>query len=106
QARAYGARRWQLAGLALREARVGIMAAVIAAAGSAMSEVGAVVLVGGNIQGVDQTLASAALQEVEAAHFANGIAISLLLMGLILFVLGLLPLLQQFGAARRMGVSS
>jgi len=106
QARAYGARRWQLALLALREARVGIMAAVIAAVGSAMSEVGAIVLVGGNILGLDQTLASAALQEVEAGHFANGIAISILLMGLILVVLGLLTLLQQFGAARRMGASS
>src|SRR5262249_31537915 len=64
QARAYGARRWQLAGLALREARVGILAAIIVAVGSALSEVGAVVLVGGNIEGYTQTLASAALAEV------------------------------------------
>ena len=106
QARAYGAGRIQLAGLALREARIGIMAAVIAAVGSAMSEVGAVVLVGGNILGLDQTLASAALSEVEAGHFANGIAISILLMGLILVLIGLLTLLQQVGAARRMGASS
>ncbi len=106
QARAYGARRRQLATLALREARVGILAATIAAVGSAMSEVGAVVLVGGNIEGLDQTLASAALEQVDAGHFAEGMAIGILLLGLILIVAAALTVLQQFGAARRMGTSS
>jgi len=106
QARAYGASRVQLGGLALREAWIGILAAVIAAAGSALSEVGAVVLVGGNIEGVDQTLASAALAKVDAGHFAEGLAIGILLLGLILVVMGLLTAMQQFGAARRMGASS
>src|SRR6185312_13054891 len=49
QARAFGASRAQVAALALREARVGVLAATIAAMGSAFAEVGAVVLVGGNI---------------------------------------------------------
>ncbi|HEX4471043.1 MAG TPA: ABC transporter permease [Nocardioides sp.] len=106
QARAYGASRLQLAGLALREARIGIMAATIAAIGSALSEVGAVVLVGGNILGVDQTLASAALEAVDGGHFAIGIAIGILLLGLVLIITALLTVLQQLGAARRMGASS
>lgn len=106
QARAYGASRLQLAGLALREARIGILAATIAAVGSALSEVGAVVLVGGNILGLDQTLASAALEAVNAGHFGLGVAISILLLGLVLIVTALLTVLQQFGAARRMGGSS
>ena len=59
-----GAGRWQLGLLALREARIGVLAAVIAALGAALSEVGAVVIVGGNIQNYDQTLASAVLQQV------------------------------------------
>jgi tungstate transport system permease protein len=106
QARAFGAGRLQVGGLAMREAWVGILAAVIAAVGSALSEVGAVVLVGGNIEGADQTLASAALAKVDAGHFAEGLAIGILLLGLILVVMGLLTALQQFGAARRMGASS
>jgi tungstate transport system permease protein len=106
QARAYGAGRLQLAGLALREARIGILAAIIACVGSALSEVGAVVLVGGNIEGVDQTLASAALERVDAGQFVEGLAIGILLLGLILVVMGLLTVLQQFGAARRTGASS
>ena len=72
QARAFGAGRVQVSLLALREARIGIMAALIAAIGSGLSEVGAVVLVGGNIEGLDQTLASAALQKVDAGQFADG----------------------------------
>src|SRR3954466_5302908 len=66
QARAFGASRAQVAVLALREARIGVLAATIAALGSAFAEVGAVVLVGGNIEDETQTLASAALVRVSA----------------------------------------
>jgi tungstate transport system permease protein len=106
QARAYGASRLQLAALATREARIGILAATIAAVGSALSEVGAVVLVGGNILGLDQTLASAALEQVGAGNFSLGVATGILLLGLILIVTALLTVLQQLGAARRMGSAS
>jgi len=98
QARALDANVAQVWLLALREARVGILAAGITAVGSALSEVGAVVLVGGNIQGVDQTLASAALQQVEAGHFAEGLAIGIILLGLILVVIAAMTVIQQFGA--------
>lgn len=106
QARAYGAGRLQIWALAVREAQIGIMAAVIAAVGSGLSEVGAVVLVGGNVVGEDQTLASAALQQVEAGHFAEGLAIGILLLGLILIVVAVLTVLQSAGAARRVGGAS
>src|SRR5262249_9768184 len=86
QAPAFGASWVRGCALALREARVGIFAATIAAVGSALSEVGAVVLVGGNIEGVDQTLASAALQKVDAGHFAEGVAIGVILLGLIILI--------------------
>lgn len=106
QARAFGAGRLQVAALAMREAWVGVMAAVITAVGSGLSEVGAVVLVGGNIEGLDQTLASAALQQVNAAHFATGLAICILLLGLILVITAVLTLLQSAGSVRRLGRSS
>lgn len=95
QARALTASTPQVWGLALREARVGVLAAVIAAAGSALSEVGAVVLVGGNIEGVDQTLASAALQKVDAGQFSNGLAIGIILLALIGAVAAALTVLQH-----------
>lgn len=95
QARAFGAATPQIWALALREARIGVLTATIAAVGSALSEVGAVVLVGGNIQGDDQTLASATLQEVQSAHYANAMAIGIILTGLILIITAALTLAQQ-----------
>jgi tungstate transport system permease protein len=95
QARAFDANVVQLWWLALREARIGVFTAAIAAVGSALSEVGAVVLVGGNIQGDDQTLASAALQQVNAGHYADGMAIAIVLLGMILIVTAALTVAQQ-----------
>jgi tungstate transport system permease protein len=96
QARVLGAGRWQLSGLALREAKIGVMAAAIAALGSTLAEVGAVVMVGGNIQNYDQTLASAVLQQVnDYADYPYGVAISIVLLGLIVMLIAILTLLQQ-----------
>ncbi|WGL52161.1 ABC transporter permease [Nocardioides sp. BP30] len=106
QARAFGARRHRIALLALREARVGIFAAIIAAIGSGLSEVGAVAIVGGNAEYSTQTLASAALEKVGAGRYAEAIAIGILLMGLILIVTTILTVLQYAGAQRRVGRSS
>jgi tungstate transport system permease protein len=95
QARALGASRLRVAALALREARVGVLAATIAAMGSALSEVGAVVLVGGNIQGQTQTLASAVLTQVSAGQYGRGIALGLILLGLVLAISAVLTVAQQ-----------
>ena len=71
-----GAGRRQLWVLALREARVGVFAAVIAALGATLSEVGAVVIIGGNIQGYDQTLASAVVGQVnDYGDYTNAVGI-------------------------------
>jgi tungstate transport system permease protein len=101
QARAFGAGRLPLCALALREARVGVFAAAIAAAGSAMSEVGAVVLVGGNIDGATQTLASATLVELAGGRYVEAMAIGIVLLGLLLVIGAMLTVLQQPGARRR-----
>jgi tungstate transport system permease protein len=95
QARAFGASRAQVAVLALREARVGVLAATIAAMGSALAEVGAVVLVGGNIDGETQTLASAVLVRVSAGEYGRAIALGTILLGLILVLAAGLTLAQQ-----------
>jgi tungstate transport system permease protein len=95
QARAFGASRAQVAALALREARVGVLAAAIAAMGSAFAEVGAVVLVGGNIDGQTQTLASAVLVRVSAGEYGRAIALGTILLGIILLLSAALTLAQQ-----------
>lgn len=96
QARAHGASRLQLSALALREAKIGVLAAVIAALGSALAEVGAVVIVGGNIENHDQTLASATLQQVnDFSNYHYATAIGLVLLALIVLLTGILTVLQQ-----------
>jgi tungstate transport system permease protein len=96
QARALGAGRLQLAMLAVREARIGVYAAVIAALGSALAEVGAVVIVGGNISGQDQTLGSSVLQQVsDNADYPEAIAIGIVLLVLILVLITAMTVLQQ-----------
>jgi tungstate transport system permease protein len=95
QARAFGASRTQVAVLALREARVGVLAATIAAMGSAFAEVGAVVLVGGNIDGQTQTLASAVLVRVSAGEYGRAIALGTILLGIILLLSAALTVAQQ-----------
>jgi tungstate transport system permease protein len=95
QARAFGASRAQVAVLALREARIGVLAATIAALGSAFAEVGAVVLVGGNIDGETQTLASAVLVRVSAGEYGRAIALGTILLGLILILAAGLTAAQQ-----------
>ena len=94
QARLLGASRIQLSRLALAEARVGVMAALIAALATTLSEVGAIVIVGGNVYGYDQTLASAALFEADAAQFADAVAIGIVLVGLIVILMGAVSMLQ------------
>jgi len=95
QARALGAGRAQLALLAVREARIGVFAALIAAMGTSLSEVGAIVIVGGNVYGYDQTLASAALYDANAAHYEQAVATGIVLIVLILVLMGGLGVLQQ-----------
>lgn len=98
QARVLGAGRVQLSMLALREARIGVFAAAIAALGASLSEVGAVVIVGGNVQNYDQTLASAMLSQVnDFANYPYAVAISLVLLALIFVLIAILTVLQQRG---------
>jgi tungstate transport system permease protein len=96
QARALGAGRVQLALFALREAKIGVMAAVIAALAATISEVGAVIIVGGNFQGSDETLASALLEQFNyTAHDPYATAIALVLLALIVILVGMLTVIQQ-----------
>jgi tungstate transport system permease protein len=101
QARLLGASRAQLALLALREARIGVVAAMLAALGTTLSEVGAIVIVGGNVYGYDQTLASASLYEANAARYDDAVAIGIVLIVLIMILMVTFGLLQHQGGGLR-----
>ncbi|WP_028067461.1 ABC transporter permease [Solirubrobacter soli] len=98
QARAFGASRGARGVLAVREARVGIFAAVMAALLSALAEVGAVILVGGNIEGHTNTLASTVLLDLSASDPAGATANVLVLLLLVLVVGAALTFAQQRAA--------
>lgn len=82
QARALGATPTQLARTLLLEARLGVLAAVIAAFGGIISEVGAVMLVGGNIEGQTRVLTTAIVLETRRGNFALALALGIILLAL------------------------
>jgi len=77
-----GATRRQVALVTLAEARIGVTAAVVAAYGSIISEVGAVMLVGGNIKGETRVLTTAIVLETRRGNFAMAIALGVILLAL------------------------
>jgi tungstate transport system permease protein len=101
QARTLGASRAALGTLAVREARLGVVAACIAALGTTLSEVGAVVLVGGNIQGQTSTLATAVLLTISSGQYDVGIAYGTILLGIILVLAAALTVVQYAGGPSR-----
>jgi len=82
QLRALGATNRQVALTILAEARIGVTAAVVAAYGSIISEVGAVMLVGGNIEGETRVLTTAIVLETRRGNFALALALSVVLLTL------------------------
>ena len=85
QMRALGATRWQSAWTVLTEARVGVMASIIAGFGSIISEVGAVMLVGGNIEHRTRVLTTAIVLETRKGMFDLAIALGVILLGMSFF---------------------
>lgn len=79
---ALGATRWQTSWAVLREARIGVTAAIVAAFGGIISEVGAVMLVGGNIEGQTRVLTTAIVLYTRQGDFALAMALGAILIGL------------------------
>ena len=82
QVRSLGADRGQEMRAVLGEARVGVVAAIVAAFGGVISEVGAVMLVGGNIEGRTRVLTTAIVLETRKGEFALAIALGMILLAL------------------------
>lgn len=92
---ALGASRWQALWLLLLEARLPLFAAVMAGFGAAVSEVGASLMVGGNLAGETRVLTTAVVLDVQRGEFDSAIALSLILLALIFLVNLVLTGIQQ-----------
>jgi tungstate transport system permease protein len=92
-------RAWRL-WLLVREIRMGLLAAVIAALGGILSEVGASQMVGGNLDGKTRVLTTAIMMKTSMGEWEQGAALAAVLIGLTLLVAGILTIVQQSGRAR------
>jgi tungstate transport system permease protein len=99
QLRALGANRRQLITRLWLEARLPLLAAVMAGFGHAVSEVGAVTMVGGNIHGQTQVLTTAIVEDVGKGDFRPALAYGAVLLALAFAVNAVLTSVQQRGAA-------
>ena len=77
-----GANRRQTAWVVVREARFGIVAALVAAFGRVISEVGISMMLGGNIKGFTRTMTTAMALEYDKGAFALAVALGIVLLSL------------------------
>ena len=94
QLRSLGASTAQATRAILWEARTGVVVSVIAGFGSIISEVGAVMLVGGNIEGSTRVLTTAIVLETRKGDFGLALALAFVLLG-IMFLINLIVLRLQ-----------
>lgn len=92
---ALGASRPQMVWLLLKEARLPLLAALMAGFGGVISEVGASIMVGGNIKGQTRVLTTATVMETGRGNFEVAFALSLILLVLAFAVNAVLTHLQQ-----------
>jgi tungstate transport system permease protein len=95
QLRALGVRRLRAAWVLVREVRLGLLAAVIVALGGILSEVGAVMMVGGNLEGQTRVLTTGILMYVQMGRYEDAMALAGLLLGLTFVLAGTLTAIQQ-----------
>lgn len=91
---ALGASAWQVAMVVLREARFSIMAAVVAAFGRVISEIGISMMLGGNAKGFTRTMTTAMALEYDKGEFVLALALGIVLLAISLGVNMLLGFVQ------------
>jgi tungstate transport system permease protein len=92
---ALGATRIQMVWMLVKEARLPLMAAVMAGFGGVISEIGASIMVGGNVRGHTRVLTTATVMETGRGNFDVAIALSLILLTITLLINYCLTLVQQ-----------
>ncbi|UMZ75479.1 ABC transporter permease [Natranaerofaba carboxydovora] len=100
QLKALGATKGQALWATVKEARLGVLVSIIAGFGAVISEVGAVMMVGGNIRGSTRVLTTAVVLETRQGNFGVAMAFGLILL-LITFVVNFVML--HFQGRKLMG---
>ena len=95
QVLALGATPLQLLWILVRESRLPLLAGVMAGFGGVISEVGASIMVGGNIKGYSRVLTTATVMETSRGNFDTAIALSIVLLLLAYLVNLVLTHIQQ-----------
>lgn len=84
----------------IKEARYGIMAGVIAAFGRVMAEVGAILIVGGNIAGYTRVMTTAIALETDKGNFELALALGIILLTISLLINAVLYFIQKEGMVK------
>lgn len=95
QVKSLGATRLQTALAALKEARLVLLVALIAGMGRVIAEVGAVMMVGGNIEGDTQVMTTAIMEEVRKGNYSLGLALGAILLAIAFAANGFMARLEQ-----------
>jgi tungstate transport system permease protein len=92
---ALGATRLQMVWILVKEARLPLLAAIMAGFGGVISEVGASIMVGGNIKGYTRVLTTATVMETSKGNFDIAMALGIILLILAFFINAVLTHVQQ-----------
>jgi tungstate transport system permease protein len=92
---ALGATRFQMVWILVQEAKLPLLAGVMAGFGGVISEVGASIMVGGNIKGYSRVLTTATVMETSRGNFEVAIALGIILLLLAYFINLILTHIQQ-----------
>ena len=92
---ALGASRSQMVRMLVKEARLPLLAGIMAGFGGVISEVGASIMVGGNIKGYTRVLTTATVMETSRGNFDTALALGIILLVLCFAVNYLLTVVQQ-----------
>jgi len=95
-----GATETQAAWLVLREARMGVLTSIIVAFGAAISEVGGIMITGGNIRWWTRTLTTAVVVETELGNFTMALTLGTVLLSMAFAINLVLTIVQVKGARR------
>ena len=90
-----GATRFQMVWILIKEARLLLLAAVMAGFGGVISEIGASIMVGGNIKGYSRVLTTATVMETSRGNFDVALALGIILLLLAYFINLILTQIQQ-----------
>ncbi len=95
-----GATPLQMTVTIMREARYGIMSGIIAALGRVMAEVGAILIVGGNIAGYTRVMTTTIALETDKGNFELALALGIILLLISFLINGSLHIVQRKGTVR------